>query len=222
MTEMRDKRKGLLAGYKKSGPTLRFTIQVAVASIFFTVIFFLIQIWSAPTKKDTSDIRMEHVDRKTEHSTIQKSLNSLELSNNSINQKLKTIDKYLREKELSLQGQLKSQFPLAYALYYISGDEYTFLSRNPLLDVKWNSAEIIEFSSHTIKVRMPNWQDRLNRNLFSGTLVAIPRIEGFVAKPSGSYPIISTVKYLTDRSEGAVIIIGYSRVDDRKRTHFPN
>ncbi len=37
----KDKRKGIYAGYKKSGPTLRFTIKITIIGIILTILFFI-------------------------------------------------------------------------------------------------------------------------------------------------------------------------------------
>lgn len=47
----RDRRKGLIAGYKKAGPTLRFTIKAAIAAIILAFVFFAIQIWQSASKE---------------------------------------------------------------------------------------------------------------------------------------------------------------------------
>lgn len=46
----RDKRKGLMAGYKKLGPTKRFLLSLSVVGFFITIVSFVFQTSTGPTK----------------------------------------------------------------------------------------------------------------------------------------------------------------------------
>ncbi len=46
-----DKRKGFIAGYRKAGPTLRFTIKVSILALVLALAFFLIQAWFGASKE---------------------------------------------------------------------------------------------------------------------------------------------------------------------------
>lgn len=84
-----DKRKGLWAGYKKAGPTLKFTIRIAIFAIIITTIYFLIQIKLGASKKIQEETRtsissgFDNVDKKIDNSkkeleeTLQKELENL-------------------------------------------------------------------------------------------------------------------------------------------------
>jgi hypothetical protein len=62
-----DKRKGFFAGYRKAGPTLRFTIGAGVLAIVLTVAFFAIQMYFGPTKAMQDEAKE---DRKVKHEEI--------------------------------------------------------------------------------------------------------------------------------------------------------
>ncbi|NWG03799.1 MAG: hypothetical protein HXY44_13180 [Syntrophaceae bacterium] len=62
-----DKRKGFFAGYRKAGPTLRFTIKVGVIAIVLAVALFAIQMYFGPTKTMQHEAK---IDRKVKHEEI--------------------------------------------------------------------------------------------------------------------------------------------------------
>ncbi len=61
----RDRRKGLIAGFKKAGPTLKFTIIMCVVSVGCAIIFFIVQFKTGATKKD---LKGAQEDRDVKHS----------------------------------------------------------------------------------------------------------------------------------------------------------
>ncbi len=47
----RDRRKGLVTGYKKAGPTLRFTIKASIAALILAFVLFAVQMWLGASKE---------------------------------------------------------------------------------------------------------------------------------------------------------------------------
>ena len=102
-----DKRKGLLSGYKKAGPTLRFTIIVAALSLIFGGIYFLVQLWTGATK-DAQD--QAQVDRDIKH---KEQLAGMEDVKDIIRDSLNTVQPNVRERPYVFFKMTKLVMPLA-------------------------------------------------------------------------------------------------------------
>lgn len=119
------------------------------------------------------------------------------------------IIKLLRKKEENLEAQLKSKYNLGYVLFYTNGEQ-TF-HRTPLnpLNIDWETARIINYSSETIKVLMPSIKDKWH-NSGSENTFTILRVYDHPQTYSGMDGIKVTAEYLSDEEDGAFFVIGFS------------
>ena len=103
-----DKRKGLLSGYKKAGPTLRFTIIVAALSLILSGIYFLVQLSTSATKEGQDQAQ---VDRDIKHKEQLESID--QVKSIIIRDSLNAIQPDVRERPYVFFKMTKLLKPLA-------------------------------------------------------------------------------------------------------------
>lgn len=86
----KDKRKGFLAGYKKAGPTLRFTIKAAILSLVLALAFFLYQAWFGASKELQTEAKQ---DREAKHREADK---DREAKQEELKDALRSLDRAIR------------------------------------------------------------------------------------------------------------------------------
>jgi len=102
-----DRRKGLFSGYKKAGPTLRFTIIVAALSLILSGIYFLVQLSTGATKEGQSQAQ---IDRDKKH---KEQLESIDEVKDIIRDSLNATQPEVRERPYVFFKMTKLLNPLA-------------------------------------------------------------------------------------------------------------
>ncbi len=105
----KDKRKGLWAGYKKAGPTLRFTIKAAIFAIILAMVFFFLQVYFGASKRLQRDAQE---DRNAKHDKEMNYLTSIDkgikIQESQHKEMLETIMEIA--KNIDKEGVLKESF----------------------------------------------------------------------------------------------------------------
>ena len=188
---MSDSRKGLIAGIKKLGPTTRFIFWATIIGLGLGFIYFIVPIILSTNQEARQAAAAE---RRHAEDTAS----------------LKEIKDSLKQKNESLESQLRARYPLGYALFYVSSSRLIYDAYNHSVQVDWSSTRITELTDTTITLRLPDWMDTKAYVKVEGMSGRLERKVGAKSMPFRVFDRVITLECLSTDNDGAIAVIGFS------------
>ena len=188
----KDKRKGLWAGYKKAGPTLRFIIILTLIAVVSPLIYCVVQMKSGASKKLQEEAR---IDRQNKHKELLSKISSIEATE---------------------QTELLQTFPQGYILFAIDHEEHIVPYTSKLKSdykVNWNKAKVIELTSNKVEVQLPDIYRNKDDPVIINCQGATARYIGYKQRgriltiDAGNLGIVLGI--LSDDDSGIIIVLGF-------------
>lgn len=145
-----DKRTGFVAGYKKAGPTLKFTIWVAAVGLILSFIYFVIQFRTGATEEQ---LEQAHVDRYTKHTEQLEKLNEVKniiqrdptfFNNREAVESIKSYVKQVDSDRPVFMVKGEEVFPEEGKVYPVEGNgkkKVSYMYKDGLIYVEWTTED---------------------------------------------------------------------------------
>ena len=190
----KDNRKGFWPGYKKAGPTLKFTMNFAVfafiVSIILATIYFLWQNCYGASRKLQEKAQ---IDRDVKHKELKELLISIDATK---------------------RDELLQTYPQGYILFGIDHEKiiipYTSRLKSDY-NLNWDSARVLNITADEVEVQLPDIYTKEGTEVMINCSAGIARYVGYAGRGRnwtiGNLGIAMGI--LSDDEKGIIIVAGF-------------
>jgi hypothetical protein len=185
----KDNRKGFWSGYKKAGPTLKFTINFAVFALILATVYFLWQNHYGASRRLQEEAQ---IDRDVKH----KELKELLISTDS-----------------TKHDELLQTYPQGYILFGIDRENIIIPYASRLksdYNVNWDSARVLGITADEVSVQLPDIYKE-GKEVMINCSAGIARYVGYKGR-GRNFTIVDlgiAMGILSDNEKGIIIVAGF-------------